>query len=152
MLYKIYASCGRLAYRITLPLLQVYLRHTERAYVILENNGKFLLCKSWLGKGLWGLPGGGMRPKETPKQAIERETEEELGLSLAGGNFKLIAKGKWTSEGLGQSYQIYACDFRVKNFKPHKLEITDAAWLSLDQLDPSNTHREVLNAIKRSRS
>ena len=31
---------------------------------------------------LWGLVGGGVKPKETPVQAMLREIQEELGLRL----------------------------------------------------------------------
>lgn len=32
--------------------------------------------------GLWGLPGGHIEPGETPKEAVLREIQEELGLPL----------------------------------------------------------------------
>lgn len=51
--------------------------------VIIENN-KVLLVQQRKASayGLWGLPGGHIEPGETPKAAVLREIQEELGLRL----------------------------------------------------------------------
>ena len=56
------------------------------ANVILTCQGKLLLEKR-RDCDLWGLPGGGVKRKETPLQAISREIYEELGLRIQPERF-----------------------------------------------------------------
>jgi mutator protein MutT len=56
---------------------------------IIEQDGRVLICRRPAGKaftGKWEFPGGKMRPSETPRQALERELREELGVSSQIGN------------------------------------------------------------------
>ena len=56
---------------------------------IIEQEGRVLICQRPAGKvfvGKWEFPGGKMRPSETPRQALERELREELGVSARIGN------------------------------------------------------------------
>src|SRR5690242_3872432 len=51
---------------------------------IIEQDGRVLICQRQKGKifgGQWEFPGGKMRPSETPRQALERELREELGIA-----------------------------------------------------------------------
>jgi ADP-ribose pyrophosphatase YjhB (NUDIX family) len=59
------------------------------ANVILTCQGKILLEKR-RDCDLWGLPGGGVKRKETPEQAISREIYEELGLRILPERFKKL--------------------------------------------------------------
>jgi 8-oxo-dGTP diphosphatase len=50
---------------------------------IIERGARVLICQRRAGKALglkWEFPGGKMRPSETPRQALERELREELGV------------------------------------------------------------------------
>jgi 8-oxo-dGTP diphosphatase len=56
---------------------------------IIERDGRVLICRRPEGKafaGKWEFPGGKIRPSETPRQAIERELREELGVGARIGN------------------------------------------------------------------
>ena len=60
------------------------------ANAIITCNGKILLEKR-RDCNIWGLVGGGVKKKETPLQAIVRETYEELGLRIPKEKFKKLA-------------------------------------------------------------
>ncbi|MBQ6877281.1 MAG: (deoxy)nucleoside triphosphate pyrophosphohydrolase [Oscillospiraceae bacterium] len=52
---------------------------------VIEENGKFLLCKRGPGGNcpfLWEFPGGKIEPGETPEEAIIREIREELSVDI----------------------------------------------------------------------
>jgi 8-oxo-dGTP diphosphatase len=55
------------------------------AAVILHRDGRVLLAQRPAGKvyaGYWEFPGGKLEPGETPRQALDRELHEELGLHV----------------------------------------------------------------------
>lgn len=51
--------------------------------IIFNNNHEVLLFKHTYRKTAWSLPGGYMKAKEHPKEAIEREIEEESGMVVS---------------------------------------------------------------------
>lgn len=53
------------------------MRHSS--FVVIHRGRKVLLVKP-RGKRRWSLPGGGIKPRETPWDAALREAEEETGL------------------------------------------------------------------------
>ena len=60
------------------------LRHSVRA-IIFDEAGKVLLCRfnlSLQGIELWTTPGGGVEAGESAYDALRRELDEEIGLSL----------------------------------------------------------------------
>ena len=59
------------------------------ANAIITCNGKILLEKR-RDCDIWGLVGGGVKRKETPLQAIARETYEELGLRIPQEAFQKL--------------------------------------------------------------
>lgn len=50
--------------------------------VITNQQGQVLLLKANYGNFAWGLPGGALEPGETIHEALVRECQEELGLSV----------------------------------------------------------------------
>ena len=60
------------------------------ANVILTWNGKLLLEKR-RDSDIWGLVGGGCKKTETGRQAIARETWEELGVRISRDKFEKLA-------------------------------------------------------------
>lgn len=54
--------------------------------VVLVDPADRVLTVRWAladGLGVWGMPGGGIDPGETPTDAVRRELREEVGLDLA---------------------------------------------------------------------
>ena len=50
------------------------------AFAVIVRRAQVLLVRSQ-GKRRWQLPGGGMKKRETPRQAARREVDEETGLA-----------------------------------------------------------------------
>jgi ADP-ribose pyrophosphatase YjhB (NUDIX family) len=48
--------------------------------VVTDPAGRVLLCQQSQGHRLWVLPGGKIRPGETPMQAVIRDVREETGM------------------------------------------------------------------------
>jgi 8-oxo-dGTP diphosphatase len=66
---------------------------------IIEWDAKVLICQRRAGKALglkWEFPGGKMRPSETPRQALERELREELGVATKIGNVVDAVRHRYT--------------------------------------------------------
>jgi 8-oxo-dGTP pyrophosphatase MutT (NUDIX family) len=59
------------------------LNYRQRAELIVEHNGMFLVTYNQKGDESWrGFPGGGIDPGETPEQAAVREALEEAGVTV----------------------------------------------------------------------
>ncbi|MFD7812031.1 NUDIX hydrolase [Streptomyces sp. NPDC059785] len=63
------------------------LRHAVRA-VLLDEEDSVLLCRFEVpeppGSVVWTAPGGGIERDESPRAALRRELQEEVGLALVG--------------------------------------------------------------------
>ncbi len=74
------------------------LRHSVRA-IVLDERDRILLCRFTAPEAVvWGTPGGGIEPGETPHAALRRELREEIGLVLDGSpphvwHRKVVAPG-----------------------------------------------------------
>ena len=65
---------------------------------IIEQNGRVLICQrssSGTFGGKWEFPGGKMRPSETPREALERELREELGVPSTIGGLAATARHRY---------------------------------------------------------
>lgn len=57
--------------------------------VLIRDDGAFLLTSRPLGKayaGYWEFPGGKLESSESVEQALKRELQEELGITIAAAN------------------------------------------------------------------
>jgi 8-oxo-dGTP diphosphatase len=54
--------------------------------------------------GLWGLPGGRLRPDEKPKTCLRRELVEELGCRVP----YLVRLGDWLCDG--EQHRVFGCE------------------------------------------
>jgi 8-oxo-dGTP diphosphatase len=63
---------------------------TKVVAAVIEKDGKVLVARRKPGLtagGLWEFPGGKVEPGEAPERSLERELEEELGVSARVGDF-----------------------------------------------------------------
>lgn len=55
--------------------------------LILNEEDRLLLCRMSFPDGgvvVWAAPGGGVEPDESPRHALRRELDEEIGLAVTG--------------------------------------------------------------------
>lgn len=131
-----------------LPMLRIAIKRTDRAYVLIDYEGKVLVVQNWLGRQKWQFPGGGIKSGEDPKSAGVREVREELDISLDSSKLKLLKEGFWKTDNLGFHYYVFRTHCQNKP-KPanHSLEIINASWFSPEQLIELNIPFEVLELI-----
>lgn len=119
--------------------------------VIVDDNNMFLVVQKLSYKdNEWTFAGGGIEENESPREAILRELQEELGVK----SFKIIAEGKthykykWPDEVIikqfhklgkyfrGQQLKYFLIKFLGKksDLKPQKEEIRLIKWISYEQL------------------
>ncbi len=82
------------------------------AAVLIRDDGRVLVQRRPAGKplaGLWEFPGGQVEPGETPKAALARELDEELGIAVDPASLEPLT---FASEVQGASHLLlllYRC-------------------------------------------
>jgi 8-oxo-dGTP diphosphatase len=110
--------------------------------VVIDSSGRVLLLRHrFRPGGGWGIPGGFMRPREQPEEAVRRELREEIGLEVevAGLAFaRALQKYK-------QVEIIFRCVPKGIPL-PRGFEISRAEWFDLNSLpdDLSDDQRRLI--------
>jgi putative (di)nucleoside polyphosphate hydrolase len=125
------------------------------AAIIRRSDNKILVGERSDVPGSWQFPQGGIKPRETPEQALERELLEEVG--LPGAAYRIIArkepyrylfdKGR-TKEGFHGQEQIYFLVELLPGFEP-KHETSDPEFRALKWIAPSDFNCEWVPPFKR---
>ena len=65
---------------------------TVTAFFQAAGSGRWLIAtrKREPHAGMWNFPGGFVGPNETPQQAAAREMEEEMGVAIDAGEFRIV--------------------------------------------------------------
>lgn len=102
-------------------------RH-EVVIAAIQNNGRYLLGKrptSGLLGGLWEFPGGKVKPGESHEQALVREIDEELGITVAVQG--LIASVNHAYSHFRVTLTVYRC--RLVTGTPLPRSHTELKWV-----------------------
>ena len=97
------------------------------AALILENSAKQVLIVKANYKPYWTFPGGLVDPGETPKQAVVRETFEEVGIEIQPENVEFVAVANRKSS-FADTYQFI---FKA----PLKKSMVDHIILQASEID-----------------
>lgn len=115
------------------PLLWLYLRWSYRTRLFILCGNEFLVVRSWLGPGVYGLPGGGLHKDEKPIEGVLREVQEEVGFDIHANQLTHLYSDTSRSQGFRFKYECYLLKLDKKpNLKLQPKEIVDAQWQSLD--------------------
>lgn len=113
------------------------------ALAVIENqDGRVLITQRALDKhwapGAWEMPGGGVLSGETPRQAVEREVREEVGLDARGHVGKPVY-GYVNEDPGGDNYvtDIYhlRLSFSASDVQVQKSEVEGFALATWDEID-----------------
>ena len=103
--------------------------------MLLSEAGEVLLIRNSYGRSdLWVLPGGGIRPWETPEGAARREVEEEVGCAIA--RLAFVSHHRSASEGKRDTIHLYR-GLAIGEPRPDRFEVAEAAFFALDALPAS---------------
>jgi 8-oxo-dGTP diphosphatase len=80
---------------------------------------------------LWEFPGGQVEEGEEPRQALERELREELGIEAAAG--ELFDATFYPYPGHPVLLLVYRC--RIEGGSPRPLGCRDLRWVDPDELE-----------------
>lgn len=116
--------------------ISMYLRMGKRTRVVVRHQDKILVVKSWLGRGKWDLPGGGLHKNEAPSVGAVRELREELGLKISPGEVAILKEEEF-KVGLVR-YPAYYMVITLKeppsSLKLQMYEIVEARWVDAIEL------------------
>jgi len=85
---------------------------------VIEKDGKVLVARRKPGLvagGLWEFPGGKLETGETPERCLERELEEELGVSARAGD--LLCSVPFASTLTAFELLVYRTELLSDSFK-----------------------------------
>lgn len=111
---------------------------------LLEFKGKVMAVRRNCepGKGLLDFPGGFVDPDESAEQALKRELNEELGISVNTTQFRYIGSSPNTYLYKGTAYKTCDLFFTVRlsdtDFQTDKKEIMDIEWFHAHELNPAD--------------
>jgi 8-oxo-dGTP diphosphatase len=126
----------RTAFRLGFPLARLWWQlrrpHHQGALVAIYVGPALLLVRSSY-RVAWNLPGGGVRPGETPEAAARRELAEEIGVTAATLLPAGVACGIWD----GRRDRVHFFELRLSQMPELHLdnrEIVAARLVAPDEL------------------
>lgn len=150
MIFRFWKKLGQAAFYFSIPLLHLYLRSSKRTRVLIVSEGRALLVKGWLGSGKWILPGGGRHFRESPSDGVVRELMEETGIILSPEKLTDLGEADFARYGLRFKYQQFITELpAIIKPKLRKLEIVDAAWVPLEEINDGIAERDVIALLQK---
>lgn len=81
--------CGAVSSSSDRHLRELQPLRASAAVLVHDGQGRVLVLRTTY-KDHWEIPGGGMEPRETPREAAEREALEELGVAVRAGELLCV--------------------------------------------------------------
>lgn len=117
---------------------------------LIWDKDKFIICQRPANKEralLWEFVGGKVEPGETKEQALIRECQEELGITLSVGDAFMDVVHEYPDITI----RLTLFNATIAEGVPQKLEHNDIRWITVDEIDqysfcPADT--EILLQLK----
>lgn len=137
------------------------------ALLLLDRDGRLLVCERLKPAGAWQFPQGGVDPGEDLEEALLREVEEEIGLApgsyeirqTRGGYRYFYPEGvkerkKGNFDGQEQTYFLcqLGADVPPINLEAHTREFRDYKWIAPEEFSATwlpEFKREVYRRVMR---
>ena len=126
---------------------------TEVVAALVWDNGKFMICQRPANKArplLWEFVGGKVEPGETKEQALIRECQEELAVTLSVGDVFMDVVHEYPDI----TVHLTLFNATIIEGTPQKLEHNDIEWITPNEIplyDFCPADVEILNAITSKR-
>ena len=123
---------------------------TEVVAALIWDNNKFMICQRPAHKAralLWEFVGGKVEQGETKEQALIRECQEELAITLSVGDVFMEVIHEYPDI----TVHLTLFNATISEGVPQKLEHNDIQWITVDEIDrysfcPADT--EILLQLK----
>ena len=107
---------------------------TEVVAALIWDRGRFMICQRPPHKArglLWEFVGGKVEPGETGKEALVRECQEELGVTVQ------VSQIFWEVTHSYPDLTVHLTLYHatIKKGVPQKLEHADIRWITVDEID-----------------
>ena len=122
----------------------------EVVAALIWDNNKFMICQRPANKAralLWEFVGGKVEPGETKEQALIRECQEELAVTLSVGNVFMDVVHEYPDI----TVHLTLFNATIADGVPQMLEHNDIRWITLTEIDNYNfcpADIEILKQIK----
>jgi len=106
---------------------------TEVVAALIWDKDKFMICQRPAHKArglLWEFVGGKVEPDETKEQALIREYQEELAITLSVGNVFMNV----IHEYLDLTVHLTLFNATIAEGEPQKLEHNDIKWITPSEI------------------
>lgn len=107
---------------------------TEVVAALIWEKDKFMICQRPAHKArglLWEFVGGKVEPGETKQQALIRECQEELAVTLKVGEVFMDV----THEYPDLTVHLILFNAAIREGAPQKLEHNDIRWITVGEID-----------------
>lgn len=123
---------------------------TDVVAALIWNGDCFMICQRPANKArslLWEFVGGKVEPGETKEQALIRECQEELAITLSAGDVFTEVVHEYPDITI----RLTLFNATIADGIPQKLEHNDIRWITVDEIDqysfcPADT--EILLQLK----
>ncbi len=121
--------------------------------VIINNEGKILLTRTYKWKDKFTIPGGHIEIGETIEEALKREVKEEVGIDIEIVRILLVHDAIFSKNFHEPKHFIfldYLCKAKTTKVKIDNKEIQEFEWVEPKKaLDPKRVDFFAIRAIKK---
>ena len=125
---------------------------TEVVAALIWDNNKFMICQRPENKAralLWEFVGGKVEPGETKEQALIRECQEELAITLSVGDVFMDVVHEYPDI----TVHLTLFNATISEGIPQKLEHNGIKWITVGEIDSYDfclANTEILEQIKQN--